>query len=144
MFGIFAKMITPEDLLRQHGLRSTNTRINVVNLLRKSPHAISHPELEQGMIQQADRVTLYRTLKSLEEKGIIHRILDNEGISRFAVCKDACTEHQHADEHIHFQCHVCGNIYCISIAAFPAFVLPQGYVLHQLRFNAEGICKACN
>jgi Fur family ferric uptake transcriptional regulator len=66
------------------------------------------------------------------------------GLSKYALCKDACTDHQHNDEHLHFHCEVCGNIFCLNIPGLPDYNLPKGYSIKQMHISAEGICVSCS
>ena len=132
------------EILQSHGLKKTGIRIKVIEMLDKMPYAVSQPELESHLSDEADRVTIYRTLNTLEEKGIVHKVIDREGLSRFAMCSSGCSEHKHHDEHLHFQCTSCSNIYCLSIPVEAQFNLPQGFEIHQMRIYVDGICKTCN
>jgi Fur family ferric uptake transcriptional regulator len=131
-------------VLDAHGLRKTDIRLKVVDRLRASQVAMSQPDLELEFQHETDRVTIYRTLHTLEEKGVIHRIIDLAGVSRYALCDETCDSHQHTDEHMHFHCLQCGNIYCLDIPALPSYPLPVGYNLQNIRLSAEGTCPSCN
>ncbi|MEX1189735.1 MAG: transcriptional repressor [Bacteroidia bacterium] len=131
------------SILKSHGLKKTGIRVKVIEMLNKMPYAVSQPELENKLSDDADRVTIYRTLKSLEEKGVVHKIIDMAGLSKYALCKDDCNDHQHQDEHLHFHCIECGNIYCLNISSLPQYSLPKGYTVNQMHLSAQGICKAC-
>ena len=54
-----------------------------------------------------DRVTLYRTIKQFEEKGLIHEVIDTKGQAKYALCVTECTTHEHHDDHLHFHCSQC-------------------------------------
>lgn len=133
-----------ESVLNSHGLRKTGIRMKVIERLQGSEFAMSQPELEQEFQNEADRVTIYRTLYSLEEKGVIHRIIDLSGVSRYAICVDACDSHHHQDEHLHFHCLKCGNVYCLNVPALPTYSLPKGYDIQSTRLSAEGTCASCS
>lgn len=130
-------------LLQEHGLRNTPVRLKVLAYMNQHEHAISHADLETAIKGFADRVTLYRVLNKLEESGLVHKVIDRLGIARFALCRDTCSVHQHVDEHLHFQCKVCGHVYCLPIESMPQITLPQGFVLNNLQVNAEGSCARC-
>ena len=133
-----------EVLLKEHGLKKTSIRMQVIDCLRKYDYALSQPELEEKFEQEVDRVTLYRTLNSLEEKGVLHRVFDVDGVAKYAICKETCTVNHHEDEHIHFHCLQCKSIFCIDIDERPRFILPQGYSIHQLNLQVQGYCLQCN
>ena len=65
--------------------------------------ATSQPDLE-SLMNDVDRVTLYRILNVFEEKGIIHKVFDLNGTANYAICTSNCQEHRHHDEHLHFNC----------------------------------------
>ena len=118
--------------------------MKIIDRLQESEFAMSQPDLEQEFQKEADRVTIYRTLYSLEEKGVIHRIIDLTGVSRYAICEDSCDSQHHADEHLHFHCLNCGNVYCLQVPALPSYSLPRGYKIESTRLSAEGTCASCS
>ena len=130
-------------LLQDHGLRNTPVRRKILSFMEDRKHAVSHAELEESFNGDADRVTLYRALHTLEEKGIVHKVLDRNGIARYAMCQDACTVHRHDDQHLHFHCNNCKNVFCIPVDDYPMVVLPIGFELSKIQLSAEGICDSC-
>ncbi|WP_129713834.1 Fur family transcriptional regulator [Pedobacter sp. SYP-B3415] len=135
-----------ETLLVKNGLKKTGARLRVLDILSASDAASSQPDIEHIVGKEIDRVTLYRILKTFEEKGIIHRIIDNQGTANYAFCHEDCSEHAHHDEHLHFNCSNCQKVYCIEHAHLPQFKLnlPKGFSLQQLSFIATGLCAACS
>ncbi|AKD03032.1 transcriptional repressor [Pontibacter korlensis] len=134
-----------QQLLSEYGLRKTGCRLEVLRQFMQNDFALSHAELEKLIGNSYDRVTIYRTLYSFEEKGLIHSINDVAGSVKFALCKaDACSQHQHQDNHIHFNCTSCGQTFCLNEVNIPMLVLPEGYKAERLHFSAEGVCKGCS
>ncbi len=133
-----------ESLLTNHHVRKTKIRVAVLDLFLNNPYALAHAEIEQR-IGEFDRVTIYRTLKSFEEQGLIHRVIDDSGAMKFAICSPTsnCQEHHHQDQHIHFSCTNCGKTFCLDTVPFPAIQLPPGYHFAKLDLLAQGICKHC-
>ena len=130
------------NLLKQHSLRKTPARVEILELYADTPHAMSHGDVEREL-NQMDRVTIYRTLATFEEKGIIHRAYDGGGVIKYALCSSGCSAHQHHDEHLHFSCHQCGNTYCIEGYHVPEVKTPEGYQIDNVFLFAKGICKSC-
>ena len=94
--------ITIKNKLKDHDIRPTKIRIEVLNIFLESDHALSHSDLETQIGKKYDRVTLYRTLDILDKKGIIHKITDDLGITKYALCIDgSCIPNQHKCEHVH-------------------------------------------
>jgi Fur family ferric uptake transcriptional regulator len=131
-----------EHLLKRHQLKRTEARLRVLSLLVNKKTATSQPDLE-SVIGDVDRVTLYRILNAFEEKGIIHKVFDLNGTANYAICSSDCDEHNHNDEHLHFNCTNCKNVYCLDELDMPPIVLPAGFQLERLSFSATGLCPKC-
>lgn len=131
-----------ENLLKQHALRVTPVRIQVLAYFHRISQAVSHGDLELEF-PSLDRITLYRTLKSFEENGILHSFKDIEGQSRYALCEHECVEHTHHDEHLHFHCTLCKQYFCLNQVAMSPMQLPVGFQIKQIHFSAEGLCANC-
>ncbi|WP_316803173.1 Fur family transcriptional regulator [Pedobacter nototheniae] len=132
-----------ENLLLKNGLKRTGARLQVLDVLSNRDSATSQPYLENIIGKEIDRVTLYRILKTFEEKGIIHRILDNQGTANYAICSNACTAHNHHDEHVHFNCNNCLKVYCLDEMKIPALKMPTGFEVYGMNLIVSGICKDC-
>ncbi|WP_347157275.1 Fur family transcriptional regulator [Pontibacter chitinilyticus] len=132
-----------QTILHTYGLRKTGCRQDVLGLFLANPFALAHADLERLLGERYDRVTLYRTLYAFEEQGLLHSINDVSGAVKYALCQEACSPHQHHDNHIHFNCTSCGQTFCLNDVAIPPLPLPEGYQVNSLHFSAQGICKAC-
>ncbi|MDO8953175.1 MAG: hypothetical protein Q7U86_11155, partial [Draconibacterium sp.] len=62
------------------------TKNQIRELIADSDIALSHQEISKKLERQCDRVTIYRALDKLLEEGFIHRIIDVDGVSKFAAC----------------------------------------------------------
>jgi len=130
-------------LLDKHKLKKTPLRRRVLSLfMNKNGKAISNQELE-GLLQDADRITLYRTLKSFEKKGIIHEAIDGTNSAKFALCHAECTEHNHVDNHAHFHCTDCGETSCLESLEMPEYKLPEKYKVDDVILVINGKCSNC-
>ncbi|MGY4385774.1 Fur family ferric uptake transcriptional regulator [Pedobacter sp. UYP24] len=132
------------ELLEKHQLKKTLSRLSVLSVLKSSNAAVSQPELETILGKKTDRVTLYRTLTTFEEKGIIHKVLDFKGTANYAFRSASLNKHQHSDEHAHFNCTVCMNVYCLASVQIPQLTMPIGYTSHAVNFIVYGVCNSCN
>lgn len=130
-------------LLRRNKLKVTQPRLSVLQIVAEKETAISQPELERLLGKSVDRVTLYRVLSVLEEKGILHKIFDLQGTATYALCSPACDEHEHHDQHVHFICSTCNSIFCLDEISLPKVQVPSGYQLHHVGVNAVGLCATC-
>jgi Fur family ferric uptake transcriptional regulator len=133
-----------EELLQQHDLKRTKARLSVLGILSSRKSAISQPDLEGILGSDIDRVTLYRVLKAFEEKGIIHKIIDLSGKANYAVCNDSCSEDEHHDDHVHLNCKLCSQVYCLDSLHIPGITLPDGFSADSINLIVYGTCSFCN
>ena len=133
-----------EKILSENGLRKTSARLFVLESLSNSDFALSHKDLEEYSPKDLDRVTLYRTLNSFEEKGLVHKVLDEEGTSHFAMCSHKCDHHDHNDNHIHFHCQSCKKIYCLDDFDVKGIEIPTGFNIINTDLKIDGLCKSCS
>lgn len=129
-------------ILKSHNLRITNCRLDVVNFFIEKRSALSQGDLEQ-QFKQYDRVTLYRTLNSFLESGILHRIPNETGFATYGLCHDTCSPDRHSHDHIHFKCNSCGQIECLEDKTVPSVSVPKGYTIERINLIVDGICAQC-
>lgn len=130
-------------ILKGNQLRSTHSRSEILGLFLDSNYALSNAEIEKEISEEHDRVTVYRTLRTFLDKGIIHKVLDDSGTPRYALCSDECQDHEHNHEHIHFKCVDCGLTTCLEEIKIPAIGLPEGYQATEVNILMQGVCKNC-
>src|SRR4051812_7239104 len=131
------------DILRRKHLSVTDSRKKILSLFLSTLDALAHGDIEKKAGEKFDRVTVYRTLQTFVEKGIIHTIPTIDNSVRYALCKD-CTEGHHHDEHIHFVCTNCNSTICLDDVISPKIDLPEGYVADTVQVLISGTCKKCN
>ncbi|MEM8523149.1 MAG: transcriptional repressor [Bacteroidota bacterium] len=129
-------------LLKDNGLRKTEVRIKVLNAFLESDQAYGQGALE-AQFENLDRITLYRTLRTFEQKGIIHQAIDGSGKTKYAICTDSCTEHQHYDHHAHFHCKACDKTICLEEIEVPKIETPSKYKVEQSHLVLRGLCEDC-
>ena len=133
-----------EAILKNNQLSITGSRKKILQLFLAEPGALAHGDIEKKAGEKFDRVTIYRTLQTFVDKGIIHTIPTADNSIRYALCKDDCHEGIHQDHHIHFVCRHCGNTYCLDDIVTPEIKLPRGYSADHTEVVVEGLCKNCN
>jgi Fur family ferric uptake transcriptional regulator len=141
LFTRFASVNATEHI-REKGLKATPARMKVLEELGNTHQALSHTELE-ATFSKVDRITLYRVLKDFEESGIVHKIIGNDGVTRFAVCKHNCPDETHTEDHVHFNCTRCQKMYCLENTHTPAINLPAGFIATGINTLIQGVCKHC-
>ncbi|MBS1575409.1 MAG: transcriptional repressor [Bacteroidetes bacterium] len=132
-----------DDLLKRNHLSITESRKKILSLFVNHTGALAHGDIEKKAGEKFDRVTVYRTLQTFVEKGIIHTIPTSDNMVRYALCKDNCTEGHHHDNHVHFVCKECNKTECLDKVTAPSIELPYGYVAKTVEVVVTGICKEC-
>ncbi|MEL7530668.1 MAG: transcriptional repressor [Bacteroidota bacterium] len=133
-----------EQILSDKSLRRTQTRSDILSIFLQRDAALSEPELEKAMQGRCDRVTIYRTLSTFLDKGILHKVLDDTGAMRYALCAEDCHgEHEHQHDHVHFKCEECGKTICVDEVRIPSVKLPEGYQLSGVNMLLQGTCPNC-
>ncbi len=130
-------------MLRSNKLSITESRQKILHLFLANAGALSHGDIEKKAGEKFDRVTVYRTLQTFVDKGIIHTIPTADNTIRYALCKDECSEGHHHDHHVHFVCTICSNTYCLDDVVTPEVNLPAGYSPNHVEVVVEGVCKNC-
>ena len=132
--------------LKAMKLRQTDAREAVLGVFLDGQYALAHSDVEAKLSDRFDRVTLYRTLKTFVDKGLIHKVLDDVGGMKYALCRDECNsmEQHHKHDHVHFKCNICGQTTCLDQVTIPTLILPSGYKKQEMNLLVQGICQTCN
>lgn len=130
------------QILKDFKLRSTPNREAILHVFLRRDFALSHGDVEREIPSSFDRVTVYRTLKTFLDKGLIHKVLDDEGSLKYALCSEACSTAHHHHEHVHFKCTKCGQTNCLQVE-IPTIRLPKGYKAKEVNLLIQGICEHC-
>lgn len=137
-------MLSPLTILQSHKLRITDCRLDIIQEFLDKNVALSHSDLEDTLNQQFDRVTIYRTLKTFLDKDLIHKVLDDSGATKYALCAHGETHHDHSHEHVHFKCEICGETTCLEDINLPQIKLPAGFQKKEMNLLVQGICEKCH
>jgi len=132
-----------QKILTKNQLKKTDTRERVLKAFLSSTQALSNQDLESNF-DYVDRVTLYRTIKTFEEKGIIHQAIDGTDINKYALCSENCSPANHHDYHAHFTCTQCKATICLEEVTLPELKIPQGFNLVNTNIILNGLCKTCS
>lgn len=128
-----------EQILRHHNLKNTGCRKYIITELLTNDTALSENEIKQSLPDLFDRVTFYRSLKTLEEKSIIHRIVLHDSTVKYALNKEAFPDKEHA----HFHCMKCDSVTCVETEVKIPSALPEGYSINTVEVMYEGVCPEC-
>ncbi|MDO9577036.1 MAG: transcriptional repressor [Candidatus Cloacimonadales bacterium] len=126
------------EILKEHDIAPSMQRVKILEYLRNYK---THPTAD--MIYQAlvddiptlSKTTVYNTLKTFTEKGILLALSLFENEVRYEYNKDP---------HIHFKCMKCNKIYDLN-HSFDHYNdnLVDGHKILEHHVNLKGICKDC-
>lgn len=131
------------EILKKNQLSVTDGRKKILELFLNSEGALEHADIEKKTGENFDRVTVYRTLQTFVEKGIIHHIPTTDNSILYALCKDNCEAGHHHDNHVHFVCEVCNKTICLDEVTIPQVKLPKGFTPKHAEMLVNGICEDC-
>jgi Fe2+/Zn2+ uptake regulation proteins len=132
-----------EEILKKNHLSVTESRQKIMQLFLNANGALAHADIEKKTGENFDRVTVYRTLQSFVEKGIIHLIPTRDNSIKYALCKDDCEAGHHHDNHVHFICDECNKTICLDDVTVPQVKLPKGFTPQHAEMVVNGICEEC-
>ncbi|REL38399.1 transcriptional repressor [Rhodohalobacter sp. SW132] len=133
---------TTEKRLKSRNIQPTAMRLLVLDFLIRNRSAVSLSDLEESF-DRSDRTTLYRTLKTFLEHGLVHQIHDESGTAKYALCAEDCTCSYPDDLHLHFYCLSCENTFCFPEMGIPQFNLPENFTPSHGNFVISGQCPSC-
>ena len=136
-------MKTQPDILKQSGLSITESRKKILDLFLETDGALAHADIEKNTASAFDRVTVYLTLQTFVEKGIIHQIPTTDNSILYALCKHNCEQGHHHDDHVHFICSNCDKTICLDEVTVPEVKLPKNFTKQQSAMVVTGICEDC-
>ena len=131
------------EILQSHGLKKSAARLAIIESLQNGNAPRSEHEVKETMGALYDRITFYRTVQTLIDAGVMHRIVIDRNTVRYALnhCDKA---HQHTTDHVHFQCQDCKQIICMDALKTTTPNLPKGFSAEQCEVIVKGLCKQCN
>ena len=132
-----------EAFLESKSIRVTAMRILICNFLSEKHEAVTLSDIENAF-DKADRTTLYRTIKTFEDKEIVHQIDDGTGVTKYALCEPNCHCDLDTDLHLHFHCTECGSTICLTDHKIPKIKVPKGFIAEHVNLVVKGICDKCS
>ena len=133
-----------KDVLAKHSISRTKFRTDLLNLFYTSKTSLSIKDIMTYFNNSINKVTVYRSLESFENKGLIHKVPDSNNLKRYSLCKeDECSVISHNHSHGHFICYSCNQTYCVEDVKLPDFTSLKGFFVKELKLTLEGYCKGC-
>ena len=131
-----------EEILKIKDVNPTAVRILVLRYLLEHLKPQSLKDIEKGLMH-TDRSSIFRSLKTFEEKKVVHSIEDGSGMIKYAVCPTGCNCDPQ-DLHYHFYCTKCGYTYCLLDNPIPIIKLPQNFKMQRANMVVKGLCNKCS
>ena len=132
-------------IFEKKDIRKTAFRQKVLDVFYQNENSITIGQIETA-IGKHDRITLYRTIKTFLDAGLIHEIVMPGDVKKLALCNDCedgpnehASHHQH--NHIHFHCAQCQEVICVD-NELPNIDL-RGYQIDSIEIQARGVCASC-
>jgi len=129
----------PVDILNSHKLKRTSCREGIIEVILSANQPLSENEIRVKLSGNYDRTTFYRSFKTLEVHGIVHKIVVDSQIVKYAP-GNLIT---HKKEHPHFYCNDCHTLKCLESIPVQNFLLPDGYTELETEIIVKGICPSC-
>lgn len=135
-----------QALLRGAGLRSTASRIAVLEYFHAHGGQNSHAEIFEALEDRGyDRATIYRILMDLAEAKLLSRADLGDHVWRFEL-KKGVDGVEHTEEHPHFVCIDCGEVSCLpalTIKLEGAGTAPKSVAKQKVAVQLKGLCDDC-
>lgn|SRR5690606_9066748 len=141
-------MHTKENIyhkLKDHGLKLTKPRMLIIDILLSSKNMpISADDIYKKILEQkdlnCDLASVYRTLSSFEEIGLIHKIDLFEGAAHF----ELSLGHGHRHFFICENCHKMEKLDACLVGPLESALKTKGYTNLSHRLELTGICPLCS
>jgi Fur family ferric uptake transcriptional regulator len=130
--------------LETSGLGHTTNRHRVLEVIGNNSTPLSVQQIFDTLTRtdNINRVTVYRILNLLVEKGLVNRI---SGGGRSFVYGLAPNENHPA--HPHFYCKACGNLECLNPQSLGVDLQSMqrtfAGVIENVEVRVDGVCKNC-
>lgn len=122
--------------LRERGMRMTPQRQRVMDAVTQLVHAT--PDQVSESVPEVDLTTVYRTLETLEQIGLLAHTHLGHGAPSYRLADD---------DHIHVVCHHCSSVVDAPPGLADELALrlrsERGFVLDRSHFTVFGTCADC-
>ncbi len=125
-----------QDTLRNCGLKASSQRVAILTYLQSVD---THPTADQmyealtSDLPSLSRGTVYNTLKTLQQHGLVHELTVQKGESRYDG-NISC--------HGHFSCTQCGELFDLPLQEH-SHSIPDGFQLQTQQHFFYGLCPNC-
>ncbi|MCG8618554.1 MAG: transcriptional repressor [Desulfobacterales bacterium] len=132
------------EILSSVSLDPTRNRLRVLEVVGNNRFPLSASDIHETLERTTpiNRVTVYRILDLLVEKGVVDRISTGGRAAYYGLAPN-----RHHQAHPHFYCTACGQMDCLDPGAlsveFQQFADTFPGRIDKLEMRLDGICKNC-
>ncbi len=132
------------DMLEGHGLYPTPLREVVLRSIGEKLRPLAAAEIKAAVRHEMsiNKVTLYRILDLLVDRGLVKRLSAGDRAFRYGM-----GETRHHPDHPHFLCTRCGVMECLGPDMLPAgikkFQTKGKRIIKHVDVRFEGVCEKC-
>lgn len=137
-----AALAAAVEVIRAAGMRVTGPRTAMLRALAKARSPLSVEEVRRAAGKDADLVTAYRTMESMEKLGLVRRHLLESGKNLYELADPSRPDHHHH----HVVCRVCGRMDPIEgcrAAEFEKAAAKMGFTELTHVLEIYGVCSGC-
>lgn len=133
--------VAVDELLIRKGVRPTSNRVLVMRELVKASRPVSLADMEVAL-DTLDKTSIFRVLELFAEKDIVHAIEDGSRSVKYELCHGD-VHHSIADQHVHFFCERCREVFCFEDVNVPLIDVPEGFQANSVNYMLKGLCPKC-
>lgn len=130
------------ELLHKYNLKKTSPRVAIIEALQSAKSPMSEAEISKLMGNHYERTTFYRSAQTLEEAGLLHKIVVDKLQVRYAL-NVGRSLHAVRTAHAHFYCNSCHELICLEHIHPGPYRLPAGFQLQESEVVIKGLCDKC-
>jgi Fur family ferric uptake transcriptional regulator len=131
--------MNPADILNNKQLKRTACREGILEVIITAGQALSENEIRERLNGDFDRTTFYRSFKTLHQNHIIHKIVVDNQLTKYAIDNSVTNKEAHA----HFYCSQCQIVTCMESIPIQNVQLPKGYTNNETEVLIKGTCCEC-
>lgn len=131
-----------QSQLIAHGIKPTPNRILVARQLNQARRPMSLADLEESL-GSLDRASIFRVLELFAKEEFVHVIEDGSRSLKYEMCHGS-DHHSPSDQHVHFYCTECKEIFCLEDCSIPQIEIPEGFQTRSVNFVLKGLCPRCS
>ena len=127
------------EILTKKNIKRTSCREGIIDVIINTGGALSENEIREKLAGNYDRTTFYRSFKTLEDNKIIHKIVIDNQLVKYALDNSITQKKEHA----HFYCSNCHSVLCLDSTPVNNFIIPDGFMQDETKIIIKGTCANC-